>query len=528
MDLLCCLRCPCKCLRPACVEQWELEELRYKIHRQSRRRVALLRLQERQEEMKREKEREERRVQEKRRLHQQFGQRYGIDRTSFSTDDGDSTPCGHSFKAHLQRRPNLAREFQGPRVSESSVDEAPASGKVTYSPVDSLGVSELGTRERKLSDTFSQSKVSDSAISLHSQEVLEAPSCSKASSSSPNPCFEELTPGDSVKNPSLRILPDLTRDVKERCDSKDKLIEPSEKPVRPKSLLGQVMVHQMTNGRRKSSGIELDERAPGQRHSLMSYRDWLKEGQSKSDYLQHPMRPLSSLSRSRSEPRLPQANARQKLTGNNERAQAKKAQKQAMTRYETRSRSAGRARDHHEKRSSSKKREKWKVERKCAETSSRTLEKRMSVVSVEFHSDVLDRRKDRGHHSRATSNHVSRSRGRRSAGQVTDFGSPVLTQMYPPKRHLRSASTKHSGKQRNRGDELGVRNVGNGKWDRSVGVGSQGGVQVWEGGTYVLEDGQVSGIITIFDNLQSLILYAQLPLSPVTTARNSLYFAPGY
>ncbi|XP_068224966.1 E3 ubiquitin-protein ligase Topors-like [Palaemon carinicauda] len=419
MDLLCCFRCPCKCLRPACVEHWEMEELRYKLHRQGRRRVALLRLQERKEEMRREKEREERRVQEKRRLHEQFGQRYGIDRASLSTDDGDSTPCGPFYKSIAQKRPSIAREFYAPRISESSVDDAHCSSKVTYSPVDSLAVSEVTTRERKLSESPSQSKVSDSAISLHSQEMLEAPSCSKASSSSPNQCTEDLTPGDSVKSSCFHILPDLTKDAREKSDYKDRLKELPEKPVRPKSLLGQVMVNQMTNGRRKSTTYELDERAPGQRYSMMSYRDWLKEGQTKVDYLMPPMQSVASLSRSRSEPRLPQANARQKLTVSSDRSKTRKAQKQAMARYEPRSRSASRPRDHHEKRSTSKKREKWKVERKYTETSGRANENRLSIVSVEFHSDVLDRRKDRGHHSRPTSNHVSRSRGRRSKGMTS-------------------------------------------------------------------------------------------------------------
>ncbi|KAK7065475.1 hypothetical protein SK128_018840 [Halocaridina rubra] len=406
------------------------------------------RLLEREKEMKREKEREEQRIREKTLLHQQFHQRYGLDHVSMSTDEGETASIGS--RVRIQRQPLFMQSPSLPRPNQSPEEESPCSNK--YSDILTKGLVVNASDERKLSDTPSQSKVTDedserkssdtpsqskttddSAICMQIEENLHVPSCSKTIRSTYisgrsakdrhfSPHFRK---GSRHRFPSEDMTDDDNDDDDDEEEdgtaSPDRVMEVPDRLVRPKSLITQFKAQHIARRSEIGSAEQLDERTPGQRYSLLSYRDWLKEGQSKNEYVWTSFRPVAGLIRSKSEPRLPQANAVQQFRAKVDKIQVKKAQRQppfegkgSFTKSEPRSRSASRKRDSQEHRSASRKRDKWKGYRKLGETPSRNRsKKRLSVSSKDSNLDNISLSKDQSQAlSSPLTNHVSRDSGK--------------------------------------------------------------------------------------------------------------------
>lgn len=284
MEIIRCLRCPCKCLQPAFIKEIELDELRYKIHRQNRRRAALQRLQERQEEMRQEREREEERIREKAFLHQQFRRLYRAERASQSTDDGETTYYGSRASIRRYLDTPSASEFLNSQSSPEGALGSPSPCKETTC----LQRQDFGERD---------SIIAEKEFITAVQQGRDIRASSRLKNISSLPCVQE----------------ELTDD--------------SSKPERPHSLLSQLSVSRAKLAQNMGDCDCLPEKGPGQRFSLMSYGDWLKDGQNKSSYVQTAAR-AAYVRKSRSEPRLPQASGRQRYRRREDKSQASQAQRQ--------------------------------------------------------------------------------------------------------------------------------------------------------------------------------------------------------
>lgn len=351
----------------------ELEELRYKLHRQKRRRVALQRLQEREEETRREREREEQRILEKALHHQHFRRIYRIDRASQSTDDGETTSLGS--RASILRNSEVTGAVAGGLGSQSSLEgagdggrrrrgsrlgrkklgglrkeegeEEGAHGGTSYP----CGTGDMHTPGSAIGHLYLEgdypatpifcrrnSKVTiDAPLSQEEieQELLPSMDWRRRRRSSRLACLPEGVPipvssshGDvlrqtPVRPKSLLCQPPSTSLPQKKADSElEDEDDDDEEEYEPDSEIDSPVERKANQ--RLSLGVEKDwlkdgleadplaGRGPGQRCSLMTYRDWLRDGQGRSEHQRITSWLCSSVPRCRSEPRLPQANARSK------------------------------------------------------------------------------------------------------------------------------------------------------------------------------------------------------------------------
>ncbi|XP_050707637.1 X-linked retinitis pigmentosa GTPase regulator-interacting protein 1-like, partial [Eriocheir sinensis] len=286
--LRCCLRCPCKWLAPPCVKDAEQEELRYKLHRHRRRRAALRRLEERREEAQREEERERERVREKVLLHQQFRHLYRSERltsTSHSTLDASVSP---SSRGSLHPTQDILSIFSDPHILLDS------------SPEGCQGAAALQEPEKKEGEEREEGCGSEAGCD--------------------GSCFQQEPEGRYGASKWVSCLPRVEEEAtdeaeheqeKEEKEEEDETVDSYFLPYpRPHSLLTPTpdsITHSATKG-------------GGQRFSLMSYTDWLRDGGLKSS-VPTPIHTLTSLRRARSEPKLPQASSKNRLLARSHEAQ---------------------------------------------------------------------------------------------------------------------------------------------------------------------------------------------------------------
>lgn len=340
-----------------------MEELRYKLHRQKRRRVALQRLQEREEETRREREREEQRILEKALHHQHFRRIYRIDRVSQSTDDGETTSLGS--RASILRNSEMIGAVGGVLGSQSSLegagdggrrrrgsrlegkrigvglrkddDEEGAHGGTSYpggtggmhTPGSAIGHLNLESDYpttpviyRKNSKVtidapLSQEEIDQDLLDCRRRrssrlaslpEGVRIPASGISERALVRP--QSLLCQPSVSHPQQRPdseLDDEDDDDEEECEPESEIESSDERRPNQRLSLGV--------DKDWLKGLEADPltgRAPNQRCSLMTYRDWLRDGQGRSEHQRITSWLCSSVPRCRSEPRLPQANARAK------------------------------------------------------------------------------------------------------------------------------------------------------------------------------------------------------------------------
>ena len=233
----------------------EEEELKRRLHRHRRRRSALQRLEERREEARREEERESQRVREKVLLHQQFRHLYRAERlTSQSTDDASVT-----FSSRSSIPPSHYASSD-PHLLQDSSPEGSTVVQFLQQTDDH------NTDEPLVGDAFNTQQEREARLALPHKFISCLPRVE-----------EEAT--DEEENEEL-----------------DAAFPPPPPPVRPHSLVTATPGHLNY----------YDLKAEGQRFSLMSYSDWLRDGT--KDVLIPTTHALTTvpLRRARSEPKLPQ------------------------------------------------------------------------------------------------------------------------------------------------------------------------------------------------------------------------------
>lgn len=286
--LRCCLRCPCKWLTPSCVKEAEQDELRYRLRRHKRRRAALQRLEERREEERREEERERERVREKVLLHQQFRHLYRSERltsTSHSTLDASVSP---SSRGSFHPAQDILSIFSDPHILQESSPEGCQGAVVMQEPE---------RKEGEMEERCGSEAACDG--SCGQQEPEGRYGTSKWVSCLPR-VEEEAT--DEAENEQ-----EQERGDEEEVEVMDSYFLPY---PRPHSLLAPS----------PDSIVCSSVKGGGQRFSLMSYTDWLRDGGMKSS-VPTPIHTLTSLRRARSEPKLPQAGSKSRLLTRSHEAQ---------------------------------------------------------------------------------------------------------------------------------------------------------------------------------------------------------------
>ncbi|MPC80976.1 hypothetical protein E2C01_075576 [Portunus trituberculatus] len=259
MEVVRMLCCPCRWLLPSCVRDSEKHELRRRLYRHRRRRTALQRLEERREEARREEERERQRVRERALLHQQFCHLYRSERLTSNSADDTSVTC--SSRSSLP--PNSQCASNDTHLQDSSPEAGPA--------VLLLQQAEChGAEESETGDTAGCQQEREARLPPPPRWVSCLPRVE-----------EEATDEGEGEEPSGTVRP-----------------APAPRPL---SLLATT----------PDSTKYLHLKAAGQRFSLMSYSDWLREGTKGTSptSLTYSLA-AGVLRRVRSEPRLPQAGSR--------------------------------------------------------------------------------------------------------------------------------------------------------------------------------------------------------------------------
>lgn len=274
--------CPCKWMKPACVKEAEQEELRRKLYRHRRRRSTQRRQEERRrQEAQREEEREKERSREKVLLHQQFRHLYRSDRltsTSRSTLDASISTGSRSSFHPSQDILSIFSDTQTPQDVSPERCQGAAS-------VQDPEEGEAGCRSVFRCDE-----------SCSQQEIDGRYGASKWVSCLP------------------RVEEEGTDEAEHEAEDKEEETGDSyfPPPPRPLSLLA-------PNPDRLTHLQGL--RDGGQRFSMMSYTDWLRDGVLKSSVPSH-IHSLTSLRRARSEPKLPQASSRGRMLTRSHEAQS--------------------------------------------------------------------------------------------------------------------------------------------------------------------------------------------------------------
>ncbi|XP_069187616.1 serine/arginine repetitive matrix protein 5-like [Procambarus clarkii] len=453
MEILRFFKCPCKSLQPSCIREMELEELRYKIHRQNRKRVAMQRQHERRQEETQMDKRKEKIL-----LHQRPQRSYGLDWTSHS---GYSRPDSHSGYS----RPD---SHSGDNGETSSSLESQAKNIRSRGTPNTLNfVIESRRNMAKITEQNAEREIQNSQSSLDG--VVTTPSCDKhicihshnfkqnysllddqqchdncnahtGTLQYKDACISTRSNGifdlssvkeeqeDSLKNQerphSFSSQLSVSEPKSQRPHSfSSQLSVSGPKPQRPHSLISQSSASRANLNLKQAALDIFHPKGSRQRFSLVSYGDYLR------DEGRRALITPNFIRRSRSEPRLPQANAKTKHPLRDHKHLANRTPQEHLSdgksssrRHDSSGRVSTRHKDEKEHRTSRRKYEKRRLEKHENSSFSSSRDERghsrTSATSGKQTTGV-SRRSVEANTTRNTGKH-SQVPGRRSEGVAED------------------------------------------------------------------------------------------------------------